>query len=73
MYCVKCRTHRACMAVKQERDVRGKPRLHGVCNSCGTHCYQYVSGFKSRSRSRSRGRKRSPMRKALPLPALDFY
>lgn len=76
MYCVKCRNKRACMAVKQEYDARGKPRLHGVCNQCGTHCFQYISG-KSRSRSRSRtrsaGRRRSRARTNGPLPPLDFY
>lgn len=60
MYCVKCRGKKMCSNVKFQRDVRGKPRMCGVCNACGIKCYQYISASKyakSKSRSSSRSRK----------------
>lgn len=42
MYCVKCRTKTSCSNVIIEQDIRGKPRYHGMCNHCGTHCFQYA-------------------------------
>jgi hypothetical protein len=62
LYCMRCKAHRMCKNVKPEHDVRGKPRLHGVCKACGTHCYQYVSGKSATRRSRSRGRRSATRR-----------
>ena len=68
MYCVKCKRKNECVNVKEEHDKRGKPRMHGKCKKCGTHCYQYIKskGKQSKSRkSRSKSRKsRSKSRKS---------
>lgn len=43
MYCVKCRHKTDCHDIIEETDRVGKPRYHGICKHCGTHCYQYYS------------------------------
>lgn len=59
LYCVKCKKKQSCKNVKQEKDVLGKPRIHGSCKNCGCHCYQYVKkGFKLKSKSKSKHRVR---------------
>jgi hypothetical protein len=53
IYCVKCKKQQTCGKVVRELDIRGNPRLHGVCKKCGCDCYKYVAK-KSKSKSHSR-------------------
>ena len=76
LYCVKCRKEQNCSPLKLGKDVRGRSRMTGKCEVCGTKCFRYVKegmSFeiksmrskprKSRSKSKS-GKSKSRSRKS---------
>ncbi len=43
VYCVKCRSSCRVQKPKLEYDRRSRLRMKGVCSTCNTKCYKYVS------------------------------